>query len=61
MLFFQRDRLKTVTADDVTRVSAQYLDPSRLTTLVVGDYDTIATDLGRLDLGIPSVLSADTF
>jgi len=42
-------------------VSAQHLDPSRLTTLVVGDYDSIAPDLGRLDLGIPSVLSADTF
>jgi zinc protease len=54
-------RVEGVTADDVTRVSAQYLDPSRLTTLVVGDYDSIAPDLGRLDLGIPSVLSADTF
>jgi predicted Zn-dependent peptidase len=54
-------RVERVTADDVTRVSAQYLDPSRLTTLVVGDYDTIANDLGRLELGIPSVLSADTF
>ena len=54
-------RVERVTADDVTRVSAQHLDPSRLTTLVVGDYDTIANDLGRLELGIPSVLSADTF
>ena len=54
-------RVEGVTADDVTRVSAQHLDPSRLTTLVVGDYDTIANDLGRLELGIPSVLSADVF
>jgi len=54
-------RVERVTADDVTRVSAQHLDPSRLTTLVVGDYDTIANDLGRLELGIPSVLSADVF
>jgi zinc protease len=54
-------RVEGVTADDVTRVSALHLDPSRLTTLVVGDYDTIAPDLGRLDLGVPSVLSADTF
>jgi predicted Zn-dependent peptidase len=53
--------VERVTADDVTRVSAQHLDPSRLTTLVVGDYDTIAPDLGRLDLGIPTVLSADVF
>jgi len=54
-------RVERVTAEDVTRVSAQHLDPARLTTLVVGDYDTIANDLGRLELGIPSVLSADTF
>ena len=53
--------VERVTADDVTRVSAQHLDPSRLTTLVVGDYDTIAPDLGRLDLGAPIVLSGDTF
>src|SRR6185436_14272842 len=51
-------RIERVSADDVTRVSAKYLDPARLTTLVVGDYDTIANDLGRLELGIPSVLSA---
>ena len=54
-------RVERVTADDVTRVSAEHLDPARLTTLVVGDYDTIAQDLSRLDLGQPSVLSADTF
>jgi predicted Zn-dependent peptidase len=54
-------RIERVTADEVTRVSAQHLDPARLTTLVVGDYDTIATDLGRLDLGVPTLLSADTF
>jgi predicted Zn-dependent peptidase len=54
-------RVERVTADDVTRVTARHLDPSRLTTLVVGDYDTIAQDLGQLDLGDPSVLSADIF
>ena len=54
-------RVERVTADDVTRVSNLHLDPSRLTTLVVGDYDTIAHDLGQLDLGAPSVLSADIF
>jgi hypothetical protein len=36
--------------------------PTRsLITLVVGDYDTIAQDLSRLDLGQPSVPSADAF
>ncbi len=54
-------RLERVTTDDITRVSAEHLDPARLITLVVGDYDTIAQDLSRLDLGQPSVLSADAF
>jgi predicted Zn-dependent peptidase len=53
--------IERVTPDDVTRVTSEYLDPSRLTTLVVGDYDTIARDLGRLDLGHATLLSADTF
>jgi zinc protease len=53
--------IERVTPDDVTRVTSAYLDPSRLTTLVVGDYDTIASDLGRLDLGHATLLSADTF
>jgi zinc protease len=54
-------RLERITADDITRVSAQYLDPSRLITLVVGDYDSIGPDLDRLGLGAPSVLATDTF
>ncbi|MEO8070462.1 MAG: pitrilysin family protein, partial [Acidobacteriota bacterium] len=53
--------IERVTAGDITRVTAEYLDPARLTTLVVGDYDAIAHDLGLLDLGVPSLLSADTF
>ncbi len=54
-------RVERVTADDITRVSAEYLHPDRLATLVVGDYDAIAADLARLDLGGPNLLSADTF
>lgn len=53
--------LERVTADDVTRVTSEYLDPDRLTTLIVGDYEAIAADLGSLSLGDPSLLSADTF
>ena len=53
--------IKRVTPDEITRVASEYLDPSRLTTLVVGDYDTIAEDLRRLDIGVPSLLTADTF
>jgi predicted Zn-dependent peptidase len=53
--------VESVTVDDVTRVARQYLDPARLTTLVVGDYGVVAPDLPKLDLGVPSILAADTF
>lgn len=53
--------VERVTPDDVTRVTFQYLNPDRLTTLIVGDYAAIARDLEVLEIGAPSVLSADTF
>ena len=40
---------------------ARHLDPARLTTLVVGDFDVIAQDLSGLGLGDPVVLSAESF
>jgi len=40
-----------VTAADVTRVATQYLDPSRLTALVVGDADVVAGSLDALSFG----------
>jgi predicted Zn-dependent peptidase len=54
-------KIERVTAQDITRVASDYLHPERLMTLVVGDYETIAGDLRRLDLGTPNLLSADTF
>jgi len=54
-------RIERLTPDEVTRVAAEHLDPDRLTTLIVGDFDTVAQDLGRLNLGDAVVLSADTF
>jgi predicted Zn-dependent peptidase len=55
------DTIERVTVDDVTRVARKYLDPERLTTLVVGDYGVVARDLPKLELGAPAILAADTF
>ncbi len=52
-------KVERVTADDVTRVAAEHLDPDRLTILVVGDLDHIADDLACLGLGDPVVLSPE--
>ncbi len=49
-------RVEQVTNDDVSRVMTRYLDPARLTTLVVGDVDAIGQDLARLGLGEPVML-----
>jgi zinc protease len=54
-------KVEHVTVDDVTRVAAAHLDPARLTTLIVGDYDAVATGLEQLELGEATVLSPDTF
>jgi len=54
-------RVEQITAEEVTRVAAHYLDPARLTALIVGDFEAIGPDLARLDLGDPVVLPAETF
>ena len=54
-------RIEQLTTDEVTAAMARHLHASRLTTVVVGDYDAIRADLGRIGLGDPVVLSADTF
>ncbi len=53
--------VERVTTADVTRAAAAHLDPARLLTLVVGDLEAVADDLGRLGLGAPVVLSAESF
>ena len=53
-------RIEALTPDEVTRAAARYLQPDRLTTLIVGDLEAVRADLDRLQLGEPVVLSADT-
>lgn len=54
-------KVEAVTVGDITRVTAEHLDPARMTTLVVGDYEAIAGDLAELSLGDAVILSPDTF
>jgi predicted Zn-dependent peptidase len=54
-------RMEQLTADEVMTVAARHLEPDRLTTLVVGDLQAIATDLQGLGLGEPVVLSPESF
>jgi zinc protease len=54
-------KVEGVTSDDVSRVMARHLDPARLTTLVVGDYDVIGSELAALELGDTNLLPADSF
>jgi zinc protease len=51
-------KVEAVTDADLSRVAVQYLDPSRMVTLIVGDHERIASTLGTLNLGEPVVLSA---
>ena len=54
-------RIEAVSASDVTRVAAQYLDPEGLIVLVVGDLDAIAGELSGLGLGNLVVLPVNPF
>jgi predicted Zn-dependent peptidase len=51
-------KVNAVTGEDVTRVAAIYLDPSRLTTLVVGDHPAVIDSLSRL-FGDPVLMSPE--
>lgn len=50
-------RIESVTVDDIARVASDYLDLSRMVTLVVGDHDRIASSLAALNRGEPLVLT----
>ena len=49
-------KVNAVSSADVTRVAAAYLDPAKLTTLIVGDHSAIAESLRTLGLGDPELL-----
>jgi zinc protease len=53
-------KINAVSSDAVLAAAAKYLDPSRLTTLVVGDHAAIGESLEALGLGQPQVLAADS-
>jgi predicted Zn-dependent peptidase len=48
--------VSAVTAEEVMRVAAHYLDPSRLTALVVGDAQVVRESLDTLSFGEPLAL-----
>ena len=52
-------RLSQVTAQDVAMAAQRYLDPSKMTTVIVGDLDKIAGSLPELGLGPHRVLTID--
>jgi zinc protease len=52
-------KLSQVTAADVTRAARRYLDPEKMTTVIVGDLDKIAGSLPGLGLGPHRVLTID--
>jgi zinc protease len=54
-------RIERLTTGDVTSAMARHLQASRLTTVVVGDYDLVGAELGQLGLGDPVVLPSETF
>ena len=60
-LYFEEfvPRLAHVSADDVTRAAQQYLDASKMTTVIVGDLDKIAASLPDLGLGPHRVLTLE--
>ena len=49
-------RLAAVTTDEVTTVAQKYLDPAKMTAVIVGDLDTIGSSLVSLQLGEPTVV-----
>jgi zinc protease len=49
-------KVNAIGQDDVTRAAARYLQPEKMSTLIVGDHSAIADSLNTLGLGTASVL-----
>lgn len=49
-------KVNAIGQDDVTRAAVRYLQPEKMSTLIVGDHSAIADSLNTLGLGTPSVL-----
>lgn len=54
-------RVEQLTTGEVTSALARHLQASRLTTVIVGDYDAIGASLEDLGMGEPVVLPPETF
>jgi len=52
-------KVNAVTSANVVDAAARYLDPSKLTTLIVGDHSAIAESLRGLGLGEPQVFPVE--
>ena len=51
--------VNAVSVEDVIGAARRYLDPGRLTTLIVGDHASVAESLPALGLGTPELLPSD--
>ena len=51
-------KVQAITAADVSRVAAAYIDPAKAATLIVGDHAAIASTLDSIGLGTAEVLPA---
>ena len=49
-------KVNRVTAEEIVAAAVRYLQPTRFTTLIVGDHARIAESLEQLGLGAPEVL-----
>ncbi len=52
-------KVNAISADHVVAAARRYLDPARLTTLIVGDHGVIGDSLAELGFGAPEVLPAE--